>query len=229
MNKFQAMFRTLAGILLLVLAVGLSYGQTDQGQIAGNVTDNTGASIPGVAITATRTETGTVYTAKSTSDGSYRFPSIQIGSYTVKATSPNFKQAVDTGVLVRVGTVTSLTISLTPGGATETVTVLSNAPTVETQSSDVGGIVTDRQIIELPLALGGVGAMRSPEAFAFLIPGTVGPGSGNNNNGIFISRSVADRISAMKFCSMAQARRVQKTAPPSMKRRCRWRRSLNSR
>jgi hypothetical protein len=188
MNKFQAMFRTLAGILLLVLAVGLSYGQTDQGQIAGNVTDNTGASIPGVAITATRTETGTVYTAKSTSDGSYRFPSIQIGSYTVKATSPNFKQAVDTGVLVRVGTVTSLTISLTPGGATETVTVLSNAPTVETQSSDVGGIVTDRQIIELPLALGGVGAMRSPEAFAFLIPGTVGPGSGNNNNGIFISK-----------------------------------------
>ncbi len=52
----------------------------------------------------------------------------------------------------------------------------------------MGGTVTDRQIIELPLALGGVGAMRSPESFVFLIPGTVGPGSGNSNNGIFISK-----------------------------------------
>src|SRR6185503_933557 len=39
-----------------------------------------------------------------------------------------------------------------------------------------------------PLALGGVGAMRAPEAFVFLIPGTAGPGTGNSPNGIFISK-----------------------------------------
>lgn len=188
MKQFHTMIRAAVSILLLFLAVSLSHAQTDQGQIAGNVKDNTGAAIPGAVITATGSSTGAVYTAKSTSVGSYRFPSIQLGTYTLKTTSPNFKQAINTGVVVRVGTVTSLDIDLTPGGVTDTVTVNSDAPTVETQSSDVGGLVTDRQIIELPLALGGVGAMRSPEAFAFLIPGTTGPGSANNNNGIFISK-----------------------------------------
>ena len=49
-------------------------------------------------------------------------------------------------------------------------------------------MVTDRQITQLPLALGGVGNLRSPEAFTFLLPGSTGPGAANSNNGIFISK-----------------------------------------
>ena len=100
----------------------------------------------------------------------------------------DLSRPVSTGVEVRVGTVTSLDINISPGGANETVTVAADSPQVETQSSDVGGTVTTQQIIELPLALGGVGALRSPEAFVFLIPGTAGPGTGNSPNGIFISK-----------------------------------------
>ena len=188
MKHVPVLSRMLAIILLLVFAVTPSRAQTEQGQIAGNVTDNTGAAISGAVVTATETSSGSVYTTNSTSAGSYRFPSVQLGTYKVTTTSTGFKVAVNTGVVVRVGTVTSLPVSLTPGGVTDTITVDSNAPTVETESSDVGGVVTSREIIELPLALGGVGAMRSPEAFVFLIPGTVGPGSGNSNNGIFISK-----------------------------------------
>ena len=80
------------------------------------------------------------------------------------------------------------TLHFPRGGGNETVTVQGNAPTIQTQSSDVGGTVTSQQIVDLPLALGGVGAMRSPEAFVFLIPGTTGPGSANSSNGIFISK-----------------------------------------
>ncbi len=191
MNKVlkQGWTSALAGALLFVLSLaGVATAQTNQGQIAGNVTDSTGAVIPNAKITAKSESTGSTYNAVSTSSGAYRFPSIELGSWTVAATAPGFQQQVNTGVVVRVGTVTSLNITLGVGRSNETVTVAANAPTIETQSSDVGGTVNTRQIVELPLALGGVGALRSPEAFVFLIPGTAGPGTGNNNNGIFINK-----------------------------------------
>ncbi len=187
MNRMRQLRRLCAGLFLLLIAV-CAHAQTNQGQIAGNVIDSGGAAVPNATLTAKGVENGSVYTAKSSSSGNYRFPSIQLGRYTLTTEAPGFKQQVNTNVEVRVGTTTSLDINLSVGGQTDTVTVSANAPTVETQSSDAGGEVSARQIIELPLALGGVGAMRSPEAFVFLIPGTVGPGSGNSNNGIFISK-----------------------------------------
>ena len=172
----------------LLLAAAPALSQTDQGQISGNVLDASGAVIPNASITAKSESTGSVYKAISTGAGAYRFPSIPLGHYTVTTTAPSFKATVNTGVEVRVSTVTALDIRLSVGGGNETVTVNSNAPTIETQSSDVGGSVTSRQIIDLPLALGGTGALRSPEAFVFLVPGNTGPGSANNANGTFISK-----------------------------------------
>ena len=188
MNVLKGISRALAATALL-LATGLAANaQTDKGVLAGNVLDPSGAAVANAAITAKSVENGTVFNAQSSSAGNYRFPSIPLGHYNVSANATGFKQIVNNNVEVRVGTTTSLDLTLTTGSASETVSVEANAPRVETESSDVGGTVTDRQIIELPLALGGVGAMRSPESFVFLIPGTVGPGSGNSNNGIFISK-----------------------------------------
>jgi hypothetical protein len=61
----------------------------------------------------------------------------------------------------------------------EQVTVLADAPTLQTESSDVGTVVGDRQIHELPLALNSTGQsfVRSPETFIFLTPGAVGQGT----------------------------------------------------
>src|SRR6185437_1171177 len=72
---------------------------------------------------------------------------------------------------------------------TENVVVEANTPTIETESSDVGTVVTTKQILDLPLPLGSsVQNMRSPEAFAFLTPGVVGPGSDSGNGGTFESK-----------------------------------------
>lgn len=181
----------LTGVTAFCLLLGGAtemLGQTNQGVIAGNVADNTGAAIANVDVTAKSEDTGSTYTTKSTSAGTYRFPSIQLGRYTLTASYAGFRTSVNTGVVVSVGTTTSLDLTLEAGGATESITVNSDAPQVETQSSDVGGTVNAQQIIDLPLALGGVGAMRSPEAFIFLIPGTAGPGTANNVNGVFVSK-----------------------------------------
>ncbi|MGI4827085.1 MAG: carboxypeptidase regulatory-like domain-containing protein, partial [Janthinobacterium lividum] len=172
----------------ITLATSAVSAQSNQGQIAGDVLDTSGAVIAGAKITAKNEATGSVYNATSTSSGSYRFPSIELGRYTLTVAAPGFSQQVNTGVEVRVQTVTSFDLHLAAGSTNETVTVDADVPAVETQTSEAGGTVTDQQIIELPLALGGVGAMRSPESFVFLIPGTAGPGTGNSNNGIFISK-----------------------------------------
>jgi len=178
---------SLCCFILLLSAV--MFGQTNQGSIAGNVVDPSGALVPNAKLTATNRSTGSVYETVSSTSGSYRFPNVSIGTYDVKVVAPGFKETTSSGVVVQVATVSSLEIRLTAGGANETVMVAADAPTIQTDSQEIGGVVTQKQTLDLPLALGStVQAMRSPEAFAFLIPGTVGPGSDSGNGGTFESK-----------------------------------------
>ena len=177
----------LAGCVFFAFA-GNAIGQSVRGTLAGNVTDPTGAVIPGAKIAATNSGTGQTSNTVSTSAGSFRFPDLPLGPYDVTVSATGFQSATFKGVLVQIQNTTALDVKLQPGTTTQTVTVDANAPTIETESSDLGGIVSSRQIIQLPLALGGVGALRSPEAFEFLLPGTTGPGTANSNNGIFLSK-----------------------------------------
>ena len=183
------LWRSLLLFWMVVLVTTTLLGQTNQGSIAGNVLDPTGALVPNAKITATNKGTGAVYETVSTSAGSYRFSNLNIGTYEVKATAAGFKESLATGVLVQVGTTAVVQMKMETGGATATVQVLGDSPTVEAESSDVGTIVTQKQTLDLPLALGStVQSMRSPEAFVFLAPGVVGPGTGNGNGGTFESK-----------------------------------------
>ncbi len=179
-------------LTVLVCLLGLSgigaWAQTVRGSLAGNITDSSGAAIPDAAVSATNEASGVAVNTQSTSAGSYRFTELPLGKYDVTVTKQGFQKNVQTGVLVTLGTTSSLNIIMAIGTEATTVTVDASAPTVQTQSSDVGGTVQSRQIVQLPLALGGVGALRSSEAFEFLLPGTTGPGTANSNNGIFLSK-----------------------------------------
>jgi len=162
--------------------------QTVRGVLTGTVTDPTGAVVPGAAVVATETRTGVKSSTVTSSSGTYRFPEVPLGTYALEVTQSGFKKATINDVLVQVNTTTSVDVKMQLGQSSETITVNAEAQGVETGSSDVGGVVAERQIVELPLALGGVGNLRSPEAFVFLIPGTTGPGTANSSNGIFISK-----------------------------------------
>jgi len=182
-------------IVALFVSFGIASAQTNQGSIAGNVQDASGALVPGANVTAKGVGTGTTYQTISSSAGAYVFPNVQIGNYDVTATAPGFKSAQITGVVVQVGTTSSINITLETGQVNETVTVTGDAPTVETETSDIGTVVTTKQVLDLPLALGsGQSSLRSPESFVFLTPGTIGPGTngvGSNsstNGGTFQSK-----------------------------------------
>jgi Carboxypeptidase regulatory-like domain len=163
----------------------MAFSQSVRGSLAGSVLDPSGAAIPGAKITVRDASTGASRDTVSSAEGSYRFPELTLGSYDVTATATGFSKQVQHGVQITIGSVSALNMTLTPGSIESTVNVDASAPSVDTQSSEAGGTIQSRQILQLPLALGGVGAMRSPEAFEFLLPGTTGPGTANSNNGIY--------------------------------------------
>jgi hypothetical protein len=187
------MKKRLLYLVLVVLAFGGSLplaAQLSQGSIAGSVKDTSGALIASVKITATSEETGSAHAATSSSAGTYYFTNLNIGAYTITASMNGFKSAEINHVTVLVGTTTSLPITLQVGDISETLTVAADALTVNTESSEVAGVITTKQALDLPLDLNGsvVSAMRSPEAFVFLLPGTAGPGTANGQGGTWESK-----------------------------------------
>lgn len=187
--KIRSLFKRFAAVLSLILLFGaVLHAQSVQGTLAGVVTDSTGAVVQHADVGIVNEGTGAGYTATTTPAGVFRFPDVALGRYTVTVNANGFKSSVAKGVLVQINTVATLNITLQPGAVSEQVTVSSEAPTLESESSEIGGIVTEKQITDLPLALGGVGAMRANEAFIFLQPATTGPGAAGSSNGIFLSK-----------------------------------------
>src|SRR5580704_3220977 len=193
MQRLQGFANRVSGALAVLIALSflspLVNGQENQGSIAGNVVDPTGAVVVGAKLTAKGEATGTMYQAVSSSAGSYRFPNVNIGTYDITVSATGFKTTTLTGVLVQVATTSALDVKLATGAVSESIVVNAEAPTVQSESSDIGTVVGTKQILDLPLALGStVEAMRSPEAFVYLTPGAVGPGSDSGNGGTFESK-----------------------------------------
>ncbi|HLY40988.1 MAG TPA: TonB-dependent receptor [Terracidiphilus sp.] len=176
------------GLGILLLAGTVLSAQSVHGTLAGVISDPTGAVIGGAKVSIVNISTGTTYSVTATSVGVYRFEDIGLGEYNVTATATGFKTSVTKGVLVQIATVASLDITLQPGATSESVTVTAEGLALETQSSDVGGVISEREMEDLPIAIAtGVGALRSVEDFMFLQPATTGPGVADPN-GVFLSK-----------------------------------------
>jgi hypothetical protein len=187
-----SLLRILSFTLLFAFSGLAAHGQSDRGTIAGTVEDSSGGVITDAQVTVKGTETSSEYSAVSGPTGGFRIPEVKIGIYTVTVKANGFKTEEKTGVQVQVNTVATVDFSLTIGDVKDTLTVIADAPGVQSESSDVGTIVDSRQIMDLPLALNGTGQshLRSVESFVFLTPGTAGPGtnSDSSSSGIFESK-----------------------------------------
>lgn len=142
---------TLITILALATVPAVSHAQAYYGTIVGNVTDATGAAIVGAKVVATSNATNASFTATTSSIGAYTLAQIPIGTYTVVINSASFKEFRAEAVEVHVSTATNVNASLTPGAATQTVTVQADQVQVETTSASVGEVVSGSQVRELPL------------------------------------------------------------------------------
>jgi len=192
MRGLTCVWKYFAIASLLAASALTAVAQSDRGTLAGTILDSSGAVVSGAAITVTDAETGTVYNSVSSSSGAYRIQDMKLGAYNVKVAVTGFKTAERTGVVIQVNTVSALDITLATGDVKETMTVVADAPTLQTESSDIGTVVTSKQIQDLPLSLSASSQsfLRSPESFVFLAPGTAGPGtnSDHSSGGIFESK-----------------------------------------
>lgn len=179
--------RYIAVALFVLFAATPGFSQSDRGAIAGTVLDSSGGAVQGATVTSTNANTGVLYKTTSTDTGAYRIPEMQVGVYNVTVTAIGFKTSEQKGVVVQINTTSSLDVTLQAGDVKETLTVIADTPTLQTETSDIGTVVSERQIMELPLAVNATGQshLRSPETFVFLTPGTAGPGTANDPSGIF--------------------------------------------
>src|SRR6267378_1701562 len=185
--------RFLAVAVLFIFAGFSLRAQTSNGAIAGSILDSSGGAVVGAQIAATGVETHSVYNTVSSSTGAFRLSNLVLGTYNISVSAPGFKVSELTGVVVQINTTASLDITLQPGNVKETLTVLADAPRIQTETSEMGTVVGTKEILELPLSLNSSGQsfLRSPETFVFLTPGTQGPGTnqnGANSSGIFQSK-----------------------------------------
>ena len=137
---------TCTSLTLCVAAMG----QTN-GAIRGIVNDPSGAVVPGVTVTATLTGQATPRTVTSDKDGAFAIPELPVGTYDVSAEATGFKKFLAKDVVVTIGHVNFITVALAVGGKSDTVTVEASAVQVETTSTQLGAVMTDTSIRELPL------------------------------------------------------------------------------
>jgi len=157
MRHVSGLQRFIAVAFLVFFSAGTTLAQSDRGTIAGTILDSSGAVVANASITATGVATGAVYKTTSTSTGGYRIQNLQVGTYDVVVEAPGFKTAKQTGFVIQISSVAALDITLQLGVVTETLEVLADSPTLQTESSDIGTVITTRQIEELPLAVASSG------------------------------------------------------------------------
>lgn len=136
----------LVGMLALLPFCKRASAQLDQGTITGVIEDSSGAAIPNAQITLTDNDTGLVL--KTTSDGSgiYNFSPIKIGNYTITASDPGFKTTSQPHVHLDAGQRQNVVLTLSPGEASETVTVSTAPPLLQTQTASVNQVLTTSTI-----------------------------------------------------------------------------------
>src|SRR4051812_49591694 len=169
----------LRGLLLVLLSCAPAWAQSvSTAQINGTVRDQGGAVLPGVTVTVTQTDTALVRTAVSDETGSYILQNLPVGPYRFEAELQGFRKFVQTGIVLQVNANPTLNIALQIGELAETITVQGSAALVETRNPGIGQVITNQQVLELPLngrqlqelvfqaglATGGKGAGDAPSA-----------------------------------------------------------------
>lgn len=163
--KISGIKHLLLGVLLLT--PGLLRGQVTAA-ISGRVDDATGAAVGGVMVTAKSVETGAARSVTTDADGNFRILSLPVGQQEIKAEKPGFKAAVRTGINLAVGQEAVVNLQLEVGDLVQQVTVIAEAPVVNTTTSSVSGVVSEREVKDLPLN------GRSFDNLIALNPGAIG-------------------------------------------------------
>ncbi|HEY3930716.1 MAG TPA: carboxypeptidase regulatory-like domain-containing protein [Candidatus Koribacter sp.] len=138
-------------LFIVTLTCGMALAQSTGGRIVGKITDPSGAVIPGATITVSNDATGVTTNTVSDKAGEYSFPSVPVGTYSVRYVATGFKETLVHNVTIILNQVSTLNQALELGQKQEVVDVSSEAPIVDTTSTQLGAVVDEHQVVTLPL------------------------------------------------------------------------------
>ena len=160
------MKRFFFSLLFVLLSVAFVFGQTTTGRLSGTISGPDGV-LPGATVSITYNQTGREFTATTDGAGSFNFPQLEVGTYSVKVTASGFKTYLANDLKVDVAREYTFTPTLEVGGVQETVTVTAGADIITSTTSQITNTVSPQQILSLPLVT------RNPLNLTTLQPGTL--------------------------------------------------------
>ena len=147
----------LLGVVIALMCVGFSllvtppaYGQAF-GTISGNVTDPSGANVPGAKVTATETGTGFARNVVSDANGQYVIPNLRPTQYTLAVEAQGFENFAQKNITLLANQSATVDIRLQLGSGIQTVSVTGRAPLVNTTTQTLSDVVGEERMVELPL------------------------------------------------------------------------------
>ncbi|MDQ6678163.1 MAG: carboxypeptidase regulatory-like domain-containing protein [Acidobacteriota bacterium] len=156
-----------------LLIPGSLWAQAESGTIVGTVMDSGGAVLPNAKVTLTNNETQLSRVVACNSSGQYVASSIPTGTYTIAVEEPGFQKLIRSGVTLTAADTLTADLTLTIGSIQETVQVTATAPLVQDQTAAISSLVTNKQILEMPL---------NGRTFTSLILLSPGAAVGSSNN-----------------------------------------------
>jgi hypothetical protein len=143
--------RVWGAILALLLYVSVAQAQVVTGDILGTITDPSGAVVPNAKITITNLGTGTKHELTSGTGGEYILTSLPSGHYSINITAEGFRSSIISDVTLEAGGRLRQNVTLSLGQNIETVEVSGQTPALQTDTATLSSVVTEQQVIDLPL------------------------------------------------------------------------------
>jgi hypothetical protein len=162
------LFLGMLGVFLFLMQTSVARGQRLDGSLRVEVGDTSGASIVDAKVTVTNEATGVSVSTSTSSAGTYVFPNLLVGTYTVTVEKTGFKKSIQKGVTVESNATAEAKVALELGEVSAVVEVEAGAELVKTESSELSATFSGRVVNELPVnTLGG-----DVKEFAVFAPGT---------------------------------------------------------
>jgi Carboxypeptidase regulatory-like domain len=149
LQLIRSCFR-LSAFVGILSCVGAAYAQeTTSGSIAGTAVDTQGAAMPGATVTITSPQGTKTY--HTDTNGRFFAPYLTPGDYSVRVELTGFSPVEQKNIAVRLGQRVSLDFTMKVGQISETVEVVGAAPTVDTTTTTIGGVLDSDTLNKLPV------------------------------------------------------------------------------
>ncbi len=146
----NGVYTSVAVLTFVLSALTLGWASITGG-ISGVVTDSSGAVVSGAAVVAVNTQTGVKTTVKTDAKGFYNLPTLAIGTYDLEISHPGFRTYKQMGMVIDANSELRADASLEVGAASQTIEVRTDAVHVETQSTQMGEVITGTKMQAVPL------------------------------------------------------------------------------